>query len=233
MSLKRSIVAVASVFTVFTYGTASAQLYDYNVDFTITENVPNPPPGAVPNGTTDTITGTIVTNCDSCSLFVSGNPTQHLVSWSFTDSNGTSLSSSEVDETITETGNSAPLSVTPTAVIYTPGDTLTAPNGGYANFDTALRNGPAVFYFWGAFNGNFGNTTGNLIQDSTIDYIPPDTPLTIGTVAAVPEPSTLWLVLAGLIPLGSIHWRRWMKLDRTASLELIPDASGPRVIASS
>jgi hypothetical protein len=186
---------LAVIASVIGCGTTYAADYTYDVSFTIG---------------TDVVTGQIVTDCDSCPLEGPGG-VNNIVSYSLFDSNGTQDTSAANDPIVT--GGTSPLSATPTLITYT----ASTANSSFTEFGYGAGASPAEFNFFSYFNYNHqtpgtADYTGSQIDDSTMqqNYTNP-TILTIATIAPVPLPSSVWLLLVGLVPVGFSQRQRLLK----------------------
>jgi hypothetical protein len=179
-----SLVAVGQCWTA-----AKADVYTYDVSFAI---------GA------DTVAGTIVTNCDVCSLSPSD-----IMSYSFTINGGANISST--DNSMVTGSIASPLTATPTAIDFIPTNTDSSLN--FTDNDT--RNGLDFTTFSG--------------QDSQIMYISSpaafftlnipttNTSFTIAQIATTPLPAALPLFATGLGALGLLGWRKKRKAGGMAA----------------
>jgi len=187
------VVAVISL----TGSTANASTYDYNVDFDV---------GPL------TITGTIVTACDNCPL----DPVHGaLVSWSFTSSDGVSMTSSDPSVVIFASPV-YPLTVMPNSVIFDaagpPGSIQFTDTSAILLFQAAYVDAPSEIYY--------DELPGNA-NSYTIIYVINDftgsPPSAVQIATATPLPAALPLFAAGLGAMGLLGWRRKRKAQTVAA----------------
>jgi|GEM_PF-4118623 len=200
MNLNHGMLAVCVLAVAVGCGTADAETcgatpgsldYSYNVNFAFGSS---------------TITGQIVLNCDSGTVYQGDDFIDNIVSWSFHDSNGTSGVSSDQGSYVVDAFGY--FTATPTTITWSPVNAFNS-NGGYILF------GDGNFTLDFVNSGNPPTEYPAYIEDSSSVRYDEVSSVTIAT-SAVPEPSTIWLVLAGFLPLGLIHWRRRMKVDWSA-----------------
>jgi PEP-CTERM motif len=162
---------------------AKASLFTYEVNIALPSN---------------TLTGEIVLNCDSCDVTTSSLSSWTLHASPTLNATGTGATFSGVD-----------LSATPSAIIFTPtigADTIFAagvPGNNLALFFGSV-NVAGFCGIVGAGSGSIGACeNGGLLLSTTTS------PLTIATIAAAaPEPSTWAMMILGFAGIGAMTYRR-------------------------
>jgi hypothetical protein len=170
---------------------ANASSYTYDVSFAIG---------------TDTVTGTIVTNCDVCNL----SPTD-IASWSFVLDNLYFLSSTDAS-TVT-VSFASPLTATPTVIDFIPANTNSS-----LNFtDNTTRNG----LDFTTFSDQNSQITfiASPAEFFTLSIPTTTTSFLIAQVATTPLPATIWLLVGGIGGLGFLAYRG---TKRTAAITTAP-----------
>ena len=168
---------------------ASALTYDYNVNFQIGSN---------------TVTGTIVTDCDSCLLSFPQSST-NVVSWSFY-LNGTDHISSSDTGAMVQGLNTSPLLATPAGIEYTYSSAVTA--NAFTFCDNSLCVKSFLDFNTGALD-QIGYAFYDLANNSSV--YPRDQATGSFSLTPTPLPAALPLFAGGLGALGLFGGRRKRK----------------------